>query len=55
MATDVTSIKRHFGPRKDPRLRGRKRHRLLDIIVIALCGVIAECDTWHDIDLTPKY
>jgi len=50
MATpNVVSIKKHFAPLQDPRIRGRKRHRLLDIIVIALCGVIADCDTWQDI------
>jgi hypothetical protein len=30
---------------------GRTRHRLMDIIVMALCGVIANCDDWPDIAL----
>jgi predicted transposase YbfD/YdcC len=43
------SIKRHFRRLKDPRLRRRRRHELLDIIGIATCAVIADCDTWEDI------
>ena len=45
----VGSIKRYFRCLKDPRVRGRTEHRLIDIIVIALCGVIANCDGWSDI------
>jgi hypothetical protein len=26
----------------------------MDIIVIAICGVIANCDDWHDIELFAK-
>jgi predicted transposase YbfD/YdcC len=35
----------------DPRVRGRTRHLLVDIIVMAICGVIANCDGWRDIAL----
>jgi predicted transposase YbfD/YdcC len=47
--TRVGSIKKHFRGLKDPRVVGRTQHRLLDIIVLALCGVIANCDDWPDI------
>jgi predicted transposase YbfD/YdcC len=50
-AARVGSIRKHFRPMKDPRVAGRTRHRLLDIIVLALCGVIANCDDWPDIAL----
>jgi hypothetical protein len=30
-------------------VRKRTEHRLIDIIAIALCGVIANCDGWTDI------
>jgi predicted transposase YbfD/YdcC len=30
---------------------GRTRHRLIDIVVLAICGVIANCDDWPDIAL----
>lgn len=43
------SIKKHFGKLVDSRVRGRTRHLLMDIVVIAICGVIANCDGWKDI------
>ena len=49
--TRVGSIKKHFRRLKDPRVVGRTRHRLSDIIVLAICGVIANCDDWPDIAL----
>jgi predicted transposase YbfD/YdcC len=45
----VGSIKKYFVSLKDPRVRKRTEHRLIDIIAIALCGVIANCDGWTDI------
>ncbi len=45
------AIKNHFVSLKDPRVRRRTQHRLIDIIVIAICGVIAECDSWREIEL----
>jgi predicted transposase YbfD/YdcC len=44
-------LARHFATLSDPRVRGRCDHRLLDIIVIALCGVIANCNDWQQIAL----
>lgn len=52
MATSsVGSIKRHFRKLWDARVQGRTRHLLADIIVMAICGVIANCDSWRDIAL----
>jgi predicted transposase YbfD/YdcC len=45
----ATSIHKHFRKLKDPRVIGRSRHLLVDIIVLAICGVIANCDDWSDI------
>jgi predicted transposase YbfD/YdcC len=45
----VGSVKKYFAAVKDPRVRRRTDHRLIDIITIALCGVIANCDGWTDI------
>jgi predicted transposase YbfD/YdcC len=39
----------YFGMLRDPRVRGRCEHRLLDIIVMALCAVIANCNDWQQI------
>jgi len=50
-ATTVGSIKKYFSRLKDPRVLGRSRHLLVDIIVLAICGVIADCDDWHEIVL----
>lgn len=48
-ASAAITIKRHFGKILDPRMKRRRRHSLLNIIVIAMCAVIADCDTWEDI------
>jgi predicted transposase YbfD/YdcC len=42
-------IKEHFRDLKDPRVERCRRHNLLDIIVIAVCGVICGADNWVDI------
>jgi predicted transposase YbfD/YdcC len=47
--TRVGSIKRHFRSLPDPRVVGRTQHLLIDIVVIAICAVIADCDDWSDI------
>lgn len=48
-ASRVGSIKRYFRRVLDPRVQGRTRHLLIDIFVIAICGVIADCDGWSEI------
>src|SRR5687767_3977384 len=50
-ATAPFVIVRHFAALPDPRVRGRCEHRLLDVVVMALCAVIANCDDWHQIAL----
>jgi predicted transposase YbfD/YdcC len=47
--TRVGSMKKHFRLLPDPRVVGRTRHLLIDIVVIAICAVIADCDDWSDI------
>ena len=37
-ATPFPAIKKHFRRLHDPRVRGRTRHLLIDLLVIALCG-----------------
>src|SRR5215469_3108531 len=50
----VASIKKHFRPLLDPRVKGRTKHLLIDLLVMALCGIIANCDDWPDIALFAK-
>jgi predicted transposase YbfD/YdcC len=45
------SIKAHFRKLCDPRRRHRREHRFLDIIVIAICAVIGNADSWRAIAL----
>ena len=35
----------------DPRLDRNKQHKLVDILVIALCGFLAGCEGWVDVEL----
>jgi predicted transposase YbfD/YdcC len=35
----------------DPRMDRSKRHKLVDILVIALCGFLAGCESWVDVEL----
>src|SRR5712691_3285858 len=49
MATSPIALKKHFGTLRDPRVRRRRRHQLLDIITIAICAVIGGANTWADI------
>lgn len=48
------SIRRHFAKLKDPRRSRRCQHRLINIILIAICAVIADCDDWQEIELWAK-
>jgi len=40
----------HFGAIPDPRVERTKKHKLLDIIAIAICGVISGADNWVEIE-----
>lgn len=43
------TIEQHFGDLTDPRIDRTKLHKLLDVLVIAICAVIAGADNWEDI------
>jgi predicted transposase YbfD/YdcC len=52
MGTDsVGSIDKHFGNLEDPRVDRTKLHKLLDILVIAICAVICGGDNWEEVEL----
>jgi len=44
------AIEQHFGDLEDPRIERTKLHKLVDILVIAICAVIAGADNWEDIE-----
>src|SRR5947209_4448732 len=46
----ISPIRVYFRSLKAPRVKRRSLHRLIDIIVIAVCGVICGCDTWQEIE-----
>ncbi len=51
MKKAVTSrIEGHFGNITDPRIERTKLHKLIDILVIAICGAICSCDSWEDVE-----
>ena len=45
-----SSIAEHFAELEEPR-RFNKRHKLLDILVIAICAAIAGADGWEHVEL----
>jgi predicted transposase YbfD/YdcC len=48
------SIFKHFEGVEDPRIKLKTDHRLIDIIMIAICGVICGADSWTDIEAYGK-
>lgn len=46
----MTTISIYFGDLPDPRIDRCKRHKLLDIVTIAICAVISNADGWTDIE-----
>jgi predicted transposase YbfD/YdcC len=44
------SIEEHFGEISDPRQGQNVQHKLLDVIIIAICGVICGADGWVEIE-----
>ena len=44
-----TSVQDHFSSLSDPRILLKTRHKLIDVIVITLCAVIAGADDWVEI------
>ena len=47
----VRRLVEEFSALEDPRCGGKVEHRLIDILVIAVCAVIAGAESWEDIAL----
>lgn len=46
MAKPAASLIAHFSQVPDPRIERHKAHRLIDILLIAICGAICGADSW---------
>ena len=49
--TPTGTMAEHFSKLEDPRMDRTKRHKLLDIVATAICGVICGADNWVDIEM----
>lgn len=45
----IEKLIEHLSELDDPRCPGKAEHRLIDILVIAVCAVIACAESWEDI------
>src|SRR3954464_6484019 len=54
MAMSAEKLVEHFSALADPRCAGKVEHRLTDILVIAVCAVIACAESWDDIALSGR-
>jgi predicted transposase YbfD/YdcC len=43
----ATNIEKYFGGLKDPRVERSKEHKLIDILVIAICAIICGANDWE--------
>jgi predicted transposase YbfD/YdcC len=50
----ANSILEHFAELPDPRVERTRRHRLQDIVTIAICAVICGAEGWTDMELFGK-
>ncbi len=47
----MRNLVEEFSSLEDPRCGGKVEHRLIDILVVAICAVIAGAESWEDIAL----
>jgi predicted transposase YbfD/YdcC len=47
----IGRITEYFGKVNDPRIGNATRHKLMDILVIAICAVVCGADGWSDVAL----
>ena len=45
----AAGINQHFGGVEDPRIDRTKLHKLIDILVIAICAIICGAVSWEDV------
>ena len=47
----IENLAQYFSTIEDPRCSGKVEHRLIDVLVIAVCAAIACAESWDDIAL----
>ncbi len=47
----IEGLVEQFAALDDPRCAGKVEHRLVDVLVIAVCAVVAEAETFEDVAL----
>src|SRR5579883_3514973 len=50
MTQEKPSLVNYFSQITDPRIERTKKHKLIDIIIIALCAVLSGCLGWEEIE-----
>ena len=45
------SLEVYFGDMPDPRVTGRCDHKLIDIILVAICAILSGAETWDEVEL----
>lgn len=45
----VERIERHFGKVTDPRVNRGRNYPLIEMVFVALCGAICDCNAWTDV------
>ncbi|PYG52835.1 DDE family transposase [Rhizobium sp. UGM030330-04] len=46
----MTDLREHFSTLEDPRIDRNKRHELLDIVLVVICGMLSGADGWEAIE-----
>jgi predicted transposase YbfD/YdcC len=47
----LSSLEEHFGDMSDPRVVGRCAHKLVDIIIVAICAVLSGAEGWDEVEV----
>ena len=53
-SSQIVPLTEQFTRLTDPRIDRTKRHKLLDVVAIAICAVICGADSWVDVELFGK-
>lgn len=46
----LTALEKHFAQLTNPRVERTREHKLLDIVILAICAVICGADGWTEVE-----